>query len=116
MTAKINSRIIHYYLTLIGLVSHIFFNYKATPTNDTDYSFHTKVAELGSIPSHIPLLVITSLRADTCIYTCYRQNQFLETRHASVCGQHMPSLKVIQLPIYLLVKTFCVFNFLSYYQ
>ena len=42
MTDNVNSQLTQLKLTLIRLVSMMHFNYKATPTNDTDYSYHIK--------------------------------------------------------------------------
>ena len=45
-TVKANSWLTQHQLTLITLVSMMHINCKAIPTNDTNYSCHTKVVEI----------------------------------------------------------------------
>ena len=46
MTVKVNAWLTQCYITVIRLVSMTHFNYKTTPTNDTDYRCNIKAVEL----------------------------------------------------------------------
>ena len=74
---------------------------KATLTNNTYYSCHTKAVELVKpiILGHIMSLVVNSLREATPArhMSTSQTKAIIKTRHVARLGQHVPGLKIALL-------------------